>query len=192
METLIESTVRNIIKQWWLILLAGILLVIMGSWIIISPFQSFLAICWAVAIGIIGSGCFEIVFSVKNHASIKGWGWLLAAGLVDVVIGIYLLNYPLITMVILPLIIAVWILFRGIVAVGNAIHMRSYGFNDWRWLIAAAITIVLLALLILVYPGFGMETLMFWTGVSFIVSGIFRIYLSLKLKNLKRLHTEAF
>jgi len=190
MKTLTLDPVRNIINHWWLILLAGLVLLGMGVWIIVSPFQSFLALCWAVAIGMIGSGCFEIIFSLKNYESIKGWGWLLAAGAIDLFIGGYLLNYPLITMVILPLIIGAWILFRGIVAVGNAIHIRSYGFGDWRWLITAGITIVLLALLVLLYPGFGIETLIFWTGVSFIISGLFRIFLSLKFKKLKQAYKE--
>lgn len=190
MENLLSSPVHYMVKHWWLVLLAGILLITMGALILISPFQSLLIICWLVAITMIGSGCFEIIFSIKNHQSIKGWGWLLAASLLDVIIGLYLLNYPLITMVILPLIIAVWILFRGIVAFGNALHMRSYGFGDWRWLAIAGLTIVLLALLILLYPGFGIETLLLWTGISFIISGLFRIFLSLKFKKLKQVYYD--
>lgn len=187
METSSFNVLRNIINHWWLILVAGILLVGMGIWFIVSPFQSFLSLCLAIAAVMIASGSFEITFSIKNHKSIKGWSWLLAAGLIDLFIGFYLYNYPLITMVILPLVIGVWILFRGIVAVGNALHMRSYGFKSWRWLAFMATTIILLALLILLYPIYGIKTLIFWTGIAFIVSGIFRIYLSLKFIKLKEI-----
>ncbi|WP_460694181.1 HdeD family acid-resistance protein [Mucilaginibacter puniceus] len=187
METSAGNVVRNIINHWWLILIAGILLTGIGIWIIISPFQSFLSLCLAVAIGMIASGCFEILFSIKNHKLIKGWGWLFGAGIIDLIIGCYLFNYPLITMVLLPLVVSVWIAFRGMIALGNALQIRSYGSKSWRWLALTAVTIILIALLILLYPIYGIKALIFWTGIAFILSGLFRIYLSFKFKKIKEL-----
>ncbi|MEO8950153.1 MAG: DUF308 domain-containing protein [Mucilaginibacter sp.] len=185
METSTFNVVSNIISHWWLIFIAGIVLVGIGIWIILSPFQSLVSLCLAIAIGMMASGCFEIIFSIKNHRSINGWGWLLAAGIIDLLIGGYLFNYPLITMVILPYVISIWILYRAIVAIGNALLMRSYGIRDWKRPALIASTVIFLALAILFYPLYGIKALIFWTGIAFICSGIFRIYLSLNFRKLK-------
>ncbi len=174
------------INHWWLILLAGFLLIGIGIWIIISPFQSYLALSWVFAIGMIGTGIFEILFSLVNYQSIKRWGWTFIAGIIDLMIGGYLLNNPLISMVLLHLIVGLWMLFRGITAIGDALHIRSYGFNDWKRLLFTAITIILLALLILACPIIGIENLILWTGLAFIVTGVFRIYLAFKLRSVKK------
>jgi uncharacterized membrane protein HdeD (DUF308 family) len=39
----------------------------------------------------------------------------------------------------------------------------------------------------LINPVFGAANIIIWTGTAFIFSGIFRIYLSIKLRRLKKL-----
>ncbi|SDP96920.1 Uncharacterized membrane protein HdeD, DUF308 family [Mucilaginibacter sp. OK268] len=185
METLPFNIVRNMINRWWLILFAGLLLIGMGVWVIASPFESYLSLSWAFAFCMMVTGAFEVTFSLINYKSVDGWGWAFAGGLVDLFIGGYLWRYPLITMIILPLIVGVWILFRGIMAVANALDMRSYGFRDWKWLLFTAVSIIVFAMLVLAYPAFGIENLILWTGMAFLLAGVFRIWLSLKIKRIK-------
>lgn len=185
METSTSNVIRNIINHWWLILLAGILLVVLGIWIIVSPFQSFFDISIPISAGMIATGILEMIFSIRNRKSIKGWIWLLTSGIIDSFIGLCLYNFSFVTMVMLPLIISIWILFRGIVATGYALYIRSYGIKSWRWLACIAITIILLTLLIQLYPVYGIKTLISYTGIGFILSGMFRVYLAFKLKQLK-------
>ena len=131
-----------------------------------------------------------MIFSIMNHQSVRRWGWALTAGIIDLFVGGYLLNNPLITMVFLPLIVGLWMLFKGIMAIGDSLHIRSHGFADWKRLLFTAITIILLALLILACPVLGLENLILLTGLAFIVTGIFRIYLSLKLRSLKHTYEQ--
>ena len=185
MEPLSGKPIQNIIRHWWLVLFAGVLLIGLGVWVVSSPFQSYLSLSLLFAACVVAAGLFELTFSIVNHKIMNGWGWMLAGGMIDVFVGGYLFYYPLITMIILPLIVGFWLLFRGIMAIGNALDVRSYGFGDWRWLLFTGVTIILLALLILVNPDFGIFNIIVWTGLAFIFAGIFRIYLSLKLRKLK-------
>lgn len=187
METSNYNVIRNVVNHWWLMLIAGILLLGMGIWIIVSPFQSFFDICIVISVGMMVSGILEMIFSVRNRKSIKGWLWMLTSGIIDFLIGFCLFNYSLVTMVMLPLIVSIWILFRGIVATGYALYIRSYGIKSWRWLACIALTIVLLTLLILLYPIYGIKTLIAYTGIGFVLSGSFRVYLSLKFKKIMEL-----
>jgi uncharacterized membrane protein HdeD (DUF308 family) len=185
METSNYNVVRNVINHLWLILIVGILLLGMGIWIIVSPFQTFFDISIVISVGMMVSGILEMIFSVKNRKSIKGWIWMLASGIIDFYVGACLFNFSLVTMVMLPLIASIWILFRGIVATGYALYIRSFGIKSWRWLACIAITIVLLTLLILLYPIYGIKTLIAYTGIGFVLSGIFRVYLAFKLRAIK-------
>jgi uncharacterized membrane protein HdeD (DUF308 family) len=135
--------------------------------------------------GMIGTGIFELMSSLINRGSVKRWGWVLVAGIVDLSVGGYLLSAPLITMLLLPLIVGLWMLFRGITAIGNALHIRSAGDKSWKRLLFAAITVILLSLFILACPIIGIENLILWTGFAFIATGIFRIYLAFKLRAIK-------
>lgn len=178
------------IRYWWLMLLTGILLIAVGIWVINAPFGSYLSLSWIFAIGMISTGVFEIFFSHINYGSAKRWGLNLAVGIVDLLVGGYLLDNPLITMLLLPLIVGLWVLFRGMTAIGDALHIRSHGVKGWKRLLFTAITIIVLALLILACPIIGIENLIFLTGLAFIAAGIFRIILSLKLQKLKHEYKE--
>jgi uncharacterized membrane protein HdeD (DUF308 family) len=185
METMPYKRSRNMINHWWLILLSGVLLIGLGIWVIVLPAQSYLTLSLTFSFIILAAGVFEIIFSISNLGSLKWWGWTFTGGVADLIIGVYLLSYPGITMVILPFVVGLWMLFRGIIAIGHAIEIRAYGFHDWIWLLFAGIMIILLAEMIFATPVLGIINVIVWTGLAFIFGGLFRIYLSIKLRELK-------
>lgn len=172
-------------QYWWLMLSAGILFIAIGIWILASPVASYLSLSLLFAFGMIFSGLFEAVFAIGNHKTLPGWGWTLTGGLVDLFLGFYLLNLPLLTMVVMPVIIGLWMLFRGFMAIGSSLKLRAYGVLDWSWLLVTGMLIVILSLLIIGHPLFAAINIVIWTAFAFIISGIFRIYLSLQLKKFK-------
>ena len=173
-------------QYWWLMLLAGVLFIGLGIWILASPVASYLSLSLMFAFGMLFAGVFEIVFAIGNYKRLQGWGWTLMGGLIDLFLGLYLLNYPLLTMVVMPLVMGLWMLFRGCMAIGSSLELRAYGVMDWTWLLVTGILIVLLSLLIIGSPVFAAINIVVWTAFAFIVSGVFRILLSLQLKKLSK------
>ena len=171
-------------SYWWLVLLGGILLIAIGIFTILRPFQSYLSLSLVFAAGMVATGLFESFFCFANYKSVKGWGWILLGGLLDVFLGGYLFSYPLITMMVLPLIIGLWLLFRSIMSVGHALQFRAIGIRNWQSLMYVGFVTGVLAILVLWYPGLGITGLIFCTGIAFISAGVFRIYLSIKLKKI--------
>lgn len=169
-------------QYWWLMFCAGILFLGLGIWILASPVASYLSLSLLFAFGMIFSGLFELIFSIGNRKRLHGWGWTMTGGLIDVFLGVYLLNIPLLTMVVMPVIIGLWMLFRGFMAIGSSIELRAYGVLDWLWLLFTGILIVVLSLLIIGHPLFAAVNIVIWTAFAFILCGIFRIFLSLQLK----------
>lgn len=173
-------------EYWWLMLLAGILFIGLGVWVLASPVDSYLALSQLFSFGMLFAGIFEVVFSIGNRKTLQGWGWTLAGGMIDFLMGGYLLNYPLLSMIVMPLILGLWMLFRGCLAIGSSLELRAYGVLDWIWLLVTGILILILSFLIIGSPLFAAINIVAWTAFAFILSGIFRIYLSLQLKKLIR------
>ncbi len=173
-------------QYWWLMLFAGILFIGLGIWILAAPVDSYLSLSTLFAFGMVFAGVFEIIFAIGNHRALHGWGWTLAGGMIDLFLGSYLLNYPLLSMVVMPLIMGLWMLFRGCMAIGSSLELRAYGVLDWAWLLVTGVLIVLLSFLIIGNPLFAAISIVVWTAFAFILSGIFRVFLSLQLKKLKK------
>jgi hypothetical protein len=183
-QTILRS-IKEAVNYWWLLLLTGVILICVGVWIMASPGAAYVSLSILFAIGILATGIFETAFAVTVRLSLDGWGWILASGLLDIIIGAYLLMYPGITMTVLPFILGFWLVFRGFSGVGSAFDMKSYGASDWGWLLILAIAVIFFGFLVLAVPAFGVTNILLWTSISFIVAGVFRIFLALRLRRLK-------
>ncbi|WP_448104469.1 HdeD family acid-resistance protein [Pedobacter panaciterrae] len=177
---------NELTPSWWLMLCAGILFIALGVWIFISPVASYISLSLLFAGSMLLAGILEVIFSISIHKSTPGWGWTLVGGLMDVFLGGYLLHYPLLTMVVMPLIVGFWILFRGFMAIGSSLEMRGNSLIGWTGLLLTGILIVLVAIAVLSNPILGIVNVIIWTALAFILSGIFRVCLSLQLRKTKR------
>lgn len=183
-KSLVFTAIRQVISHWWLVLAAGLLLITVGVWVIMAPVQSYLALSWVFAVGMIGTGLADVGFALLNRHS-KRWIWWMLAGIADIVIGSFLYNNTLFTIILLPLVIGLWTLYRGVMAIGDAFHIRKYRSGNWRRLLFTALAAAAMALFLLACPVIGIENIFLISGMAFIAAGIFRVYLSFKLRNLK-------
>jgi uncharacterized membrane protein HdeD (DUF308 family) len=186
MAQTILKTIKESLNYWWLLLVTGLALISTGIWIFASPAAAYLSLSILFGVIILITGFFEIVFAITARGSLDGWGWMLASGILDLVIGTYLLMYPGITMAILPFILGFWLMFRGFSAMGVAFDMKSYGAKDWGLLLIFALAVIFFGFMVLAVPAFGVANIIVWTGLSFIAAGVYRIILALRLRKLKK------
>ena len=110
----------------------------------------------------------------------------LAGGIIDMIFGFYLIAYPLLSMEVIPFIIAFWLMFRGFSSVGYAMDLKRYGTRDWGWYIAFGILAVICSLIILWQPAIGALYAVYMISFAFLIIGFFRIMLSFELKSLHK------
>jgi len=130
-------SVKGITKAmdyWWLLLLTGIALVSMGLWVFISPEDAYISLSVLFGVCILFVGVFELLFAFSAKRSLNTWGWTVASGIFDVLVGCFVLVYPHMTASILPYVLGVWLLLRGLSAIGFAFDMRRFGAIGWGWL----------------------------------------------------------
>ena len=185
METNERKELQTVARYWWLLLVTGIMLAGLGVWVFATPVAAYLSLSIFFAVGMVLTGIFEVLFALSNSRFISGWGWILVGGLVDLIMGIYLLYFPMLSLIVMPILMGLWMLFRGFMAIGSSIEFRNSASQVWRWLLVAGVLIIIFALLILGDPLFGVINIVIWTGLSLIAAGISRILIAIKLRSIR-------
>jgi uncharacterized membrane protein HdeD (DUF308 family) len=187
----ILGTLSTDVRNWWWFIVKGLLLILAGIAIFARPLEGYAGLSVLFSIVMLGAGLAQIFFASSNSDVLKGWGWTLASGILDVVIGIYLLTFPLVTMATLPFILGFWLLFRSFYLIGASFDLKSLGVTDWGWLLFGGILSSILGCFVLYYPGAGAISIIYVSGSAFIVAGVFNLYLSVKLKAMKKAVTQV-
>jgi len=179
------ETIRSDVKNWWWYLITGIIFIIAGIAIYSRPLDGYVGLSVLFSVVILSSGFSQIFFSLSNSSILKGWGWILVSGILDVAIGTYLLMYPLMTMATLPYFVGFWLVFRSFYLMGASFDLKDMKAGGWGWLLFGGIVVMVLGFLVIYYPAAGAVGIVAVSGSAFIVGGFLNIYLAFQLKNLK-------
>ena len=124
---------------------------------------------------------------MTNKNEMDNWGWMLAFGILTTVVGGLLLANPEVSMLTLSFYVGFLIIFRAISAISFSLDLKDYGIGDWGALMALGVIGLIFGVLMIWRPTFAGMTIVVWTGLAFITTGIFSLYLSFKLKKLNEL-----
>ena len=165
-------------------MILGILLFIGGLWVAFSP-GSFLALAVVFIVLLLVNGIFHIILSISNSKSLPGWGWYLAGGILEFLLGIYLWAHPAISLIMLIFLVGFWLLFRGITIIAASTDMKSSGVKGWGWLLTLGILMTILSFFVIMNPKFGAVSVVIIAACAMIFMGIAYFMLSLFLKKIK-------
>ena len=183
--TNIVSKVSHSVKNWWVFLIIGILMIVGAIWMFKTPVESFAGLSAFFSILILLSGILSIFYVIGNKSDLDNWGLYLAGGILDVVVGLILLNYPGITMLLFSLFVGFWLLFRGISTISASFKYKKDGEDGWFWILVFGILIVIFAFMSIINPLIGASYLVFTLAFAFLLLGIANVFISFKLKNVK-------
>ena len=179
------SKVSGTIKNWWVFLLLGILLLISAYWMFSTPVESFIGLASLFSALIFVSGLFSVFSALTNKEDIDNFGLYLAGGVLDVIIGFILLKYPGLTLVLFSLFIGFWLLFRGFNMISVSFKIKAIGDEGWGWILAFGILIVIFAMMSIINPLIGASYLVYTLAFTLVLFGVANIALALKLRKLK-------
>ncbi|SDL37430.1 HdeD family acid-resistance protein [Kriegella aquimaris] len=173
-------------KKWWKHLLLGILFLLLGIWIFITPMTSYMSLSLFFTLALIITGVFEIIASMLYRKETTNWGWHLAGGIVDFIIGGILLFNPAMTMTLLPYVLAIWLMYKGVISALISLRLKSYDIKGWVWMLAMGIGTLLFAILIYIYPVLGGLSIVYATAISFLALGMFNLSVAYHLGKLRK------
>lgn len=178
---------RKTIKHWYIPLIIGVLLIILGIYVFTTPMETYMTLTIIFSVSFVASGLLDIIFSIQNNKILKGWGWYLVGGILSLAMGIYLVVYPAISMVVLPFVVGFTLLFRSFQLLGFAFDLKESKVLNWGNLAILSIVGVIFSFLLLSNPVFTGISIVALTALSFIFVGISSIVLSFNLKKMKNI-----
>ena len=172
-------------SYWWMSLISGLALLIFGIWFFVAPLESFqsLAIVFGFIILIVGLS--EVFISLKKRNVVFDYMSYLWGGLLNVVLGVLLISSPETILWVISIVIGFGLIFKGGEQIKRAIDLKKNNSSNWKTVLIFGIVLILVAAVLLWHPEIIGITIAFWTAVSFIFIGIFRVYLSFRLREMR-------
>jgi uncharacterized membrane protein HdeD (DUF308 family) len=165
-------------KKWWVLLLRGILLIIIGLLAFVSP------LVWVTFVGIymLFDGFAMLLTGFSDQpAGQSRWPFLII-GILGLLAGLIVLWNPVISGISLTIVIAAWAVVTGILTIIAAIRVREEIDNEW-WLILSGVLAIIFGILVFQNVLAGFLTIAWVFGVFAIVVGIFSIALAFRVRD---------
>jgi uncharacterized membrane protein HdeD (DUF308 family) len=182
MHTTVQSVAKTV---WWLVLLRGTFMVLFGIIALVSPGIALLTLVWVFGIYAIIDGIAAIALGIRTRGE-PHWGWTIVQGVVSVVAGLIALFWPGVTALALLFVIAFWAIMQGIGEIGGAFAARRVGSTAWGWTLVAGILNVVFGVLLLVWPGSGILTLVWLVGIFAVAGGIALVILAFHVRSVAK------
>lgn len=97
---------------WWLTLIQGIALVVLGFLLLANPAKTSVVVVQALGLYWLITGIMSLVGIFIDHSA---WGWKLIAGILGVIAGLVVLNHPLWSPLVIGATISIILGFQGII-----------------------------------------------------------------------------
>lgn len=169
----LTAKVGRVIKHWWLMMLAGICCIAAGVVVFVFPMESYiaLAILFGILMVFVGAAQLVIASTSGNYLAMKGY--MIAGGVLDIFLGIFLCIYPAVTVVLLPIMLGIWLMYHSFMMIAFAGDLDTFKLNGSGWVVFGGIILLILSILILVNPfSAGIATVIVFTGIGLILFGL--------------------
>ena len=173
-------------KNWWVLLLRGIVAVLFGILAITRPGITLAVLVLLFGIYAFVDGCFALFAAIGGWSHREGRWLLLLEGFIGIGAGILTLCAPGITTVALLFFIAAWALATGVFRIVAAIRLRKEITGEF-WLALSGIASVVFAFLVMMNPAAGALAIAWLIGWYALFLGAMLVMLSIKLHNIRRL-----
>ncbi|TWU41767.1 HdeD family acid-resistance protein [Novipirellula artificiosorum] len=178
---------RALSKIWWLPLLRGIFLILLGLYAFLSPGMTIAALAQVLGFFLILDGVIAVIAGITGEVPSRGW--IIIRGLVAIVIGIFVFANPVIvaglTAMTIMYLIAFSAIFTGVMEIISTIRDHKEIEGDFGFILGGILSIVF-GVLLLMSPFFFGMVMVRVLGIAAIVVGIAMATLAFRLKGLEK------
>jgi uncharacterized membrane protein HdeD (DUF308 family) len=170
-------------RNWWLLVLRGVLAVVFGILAFVWPEATVTALVILFGAFMLVDGVFALVAAWRQAERKMTWWPTLLEGLAGIAIGIITFVWPGVTAFALLYLIAAWALITGILEIVAAVRLRREIRGEWILALIGVASIVF-AILVFLFPGEGAVAIVWAIGAYAVVFGILLVLLGLRLRRL--------
>ncbi|UCD99213.1 MAG: DUF308 domain-containing protein [Chloroflexota bacterium] len=170
-------TSEKSLVPWWVVLIEGVAAIIIGVLLLIKPgittlvLIQFLGIYWFIV---------GIIDIVRIFIDSSMWGWKLFSGIIGILAGVAIIQYPLWSTLLVPTVL-VWVFgFFGVI-LGVISLIQAFQGAGWGAGILGALSI-LFGVLLLVNAFVASFTLPFIFGILAVVGGLAALVMAFQMR----------
>lgn len=187
MESDIYEKTERLIKHWWLSLVVGIAAVAVGFVVLVHPAESYYTFALWLGVVVLLSGIAGVVQALSTKNYFVRRGWIVLAAVADIIIGIVLMFSSMLSAAAMPILLGVWLLYRGCAMLVQGFDLRNFGVRDAGWVMFYAAVIIAIAIAILWMPAtLGVEAVILFVAIAFIAYGVSMVSLGFRLWDIHR------
>ena len=179
-----KTSLTRRLNFWWIFLVGGITLVLLSLVFFINPLAGLRGISVFIGIATFILGFGQMIFAATNRKRIHSWGWVFTSGFIDLVVGIFLITTPEISVALLPVLIALWLFLRGAVAISLSIEVKRNNRPNWSWIAFGGLLSIGFAVLAILHPVFTSISFMVLIGISTLFAGIALLLIGFSIREL--------
>ncbi len=172
------------IQHWWLMTIAGILGIAAGIAVFAFPLESYVTLSILFGVLMLLTGAAKLIAASTSSNFFMMRGYVIVGGVVDLLLGLFLCIYPGITIVALPIVMGLWMMYNSFMLIALAGDFDTFGIPGAGWIIGGAVVMLVLSLLVLVNPfTAGIATVVVLAGVGLLIFGVLLCALSFRLRD---------
>jgi uncharacterized membrane protein HdeD (DUF308 family) len=174
---------NQIAKNWYMLLIKGIIMVVLSMFIFFNPEGTLKAVAFYLGIAFLISGILLFIRHVPGKNEGAAWSRNKAEGVADLVIGLLLIVAPMLMAAIIPFIIGIWAAYYGVLIIIDSFR----GTVDGALKLISGVIILLLSYVLMFKPLLLGLTIIIWLGILLLVYGIINIFLAIRLNQLRKI-----
>ena len=152
--------------------ISGVLLIAVGIYCLCNQDIAAMTAGLMVGIFMLVSGVIEIIVFAATSGVMFGSGWLLLDGVLTVILSLFLLFNQWFTMMSLPFLFTLWLLFSGISRFVSAFDLRAFGVRGWGWVLAIGVILMIAGFICMMDPWVSVAAIGLTVGLVFLLEGV--------------------
>ncbi|MGE5644001.1 MAG: HdeD family acid-resistance protein [Byssovorax cruenta] len=171
----------SLTRNWWLVVLRGVMAILFGLTAIFWPDLTFLVLILMFGIYAMADGVFAMLTGVVSSKYSPRWWVFLLEGVIGFAAGLIAILRPGLAAFALIAVIAIWAILTGILEIAAAIRLRREITNEWMLAFAGFVSIVL-GVLLFFQPAAGGLVITLMIGSYALIFGIVLVILGFRLR----------
>ncbi|MGP6158013.1 MAG: HdeD family acid-resistance protein [Vulcanimicrobiaceae bacterium] len=176
--------VHRIAEHWYIPLIRALIAILFGVIVLVHPVAAVATFVLLFGAFAFADGIVSIVSAFRFAQPSTGrWWWMLAQGVVGILVGLIAFFWPISAAWALSILIAAWAFSTGVLELGAAFRLRRDVPGE-IFLAISGVLSILLGIAFVILPGAALLTLVFVVGFYAIVAGVALVVLSIRLRSL--------
>ena len=153
-------------------IISGALLIAAGIYCLCNQDVAVMSAGLLLGVFMLISGVAEIALFIWGRDFYFGSAGLLLDGILTVLLSLFLLFNRAFTLLSLPVLFAMWLMFSGVMRIVGSVELRALGMRRWGWITLLGVILLVAGFIGLMDPWLGVQALGVTLGLCFILEGL--------------------